>query len=94
MKKTYEKPQALIQNMAINGFVAGACSAAGNNVAVINYSETSCRYSDSQTGLVFFSSQCKDSDEDGVDIVNPNKSSPAADLCYHRPLDTLNFFSS
>lgn len=94
MKKIYEKPRAFVQDMSVGGFVAGACGSAGNDVGVLNYSENSCFYYDDQTGLTFFSYQCKDESGFGLDIVNPNKNSPAAAICYHRPLDVLNFFSS
>ena len=94
MKKVYEKPSAYIQDMSVNGFVAGACGSAGSGVGVINYSETTCYYYDAQSGLTFFSYQCKDESGFGIDIVNPNSHSPYAQICYHRPLDVLNFFSS
>lgn len=92
MKKTYEKPMAYVQDMSVNSYAAGACSDA--QAAVINYSESSCYYFDSSSGLTFFSYQCRDETGFGIDIVNPNPRSPYAQICYHRPLDMLSFFSS
>lgn len=94
MKKTYVKPKAFIQDMSVTNFVAGACGSAGSGVGILNYAETTCFYYDEQTGLTFFSYQCKDETGFGLDIVNPNDNSTAAGICYHRPLDILNFFSS
>lgn len=94
MKKAYEKPRAYIQDMSVNGFVAGACGSAGTGVGVVNYSENTCYFYDYTSGLTFFSAQCQDDTGFGVDIVNPNPSSPYAQICYHRPLDAMNFFSS
>ena len=94
MKKTYEKPVAFVQDMTVNSFVAGACASAGGNVGVINYTEDTCYYYDSQSGMTFFSAQCEDETGFGVNIVRPNPQSQFAQICYHRPLDVLNFFSS
>lgn len=92
MKKTYSKPRVYIQDMRINSFVAGACSDMG--VPTVNYDIDTCYYTDPESHMTFYSAQCEDETGWGVDIVNPNKSSPYAQLCYHRPLDVLNFFSS
>ena len=94
MKKPYTEPRAFIKDMSINGFIAGACGSAGSGVGVINHTETSCYYYDAESGLTFFSYQCKNESGFGIDIVNPNPKSPYAQICYHRPLDVLNFFSS
>ena len=92
MKKTYEKPTAYIQDMSVNCFVAGECSKA--DAAVLNYAEDSCTYTDPESYMTFFSAQCQTEDGWGVDIVNPNDTSPYAQLCYHRPLDIFTFFNS
>ena len=92
MKKTYEKPTAYIQDMSVNSFVAGACTSAGANV--LNYGESDCTYTDPENYVTFFSSNCQTTDGWGVDIVNPNDTSPYAQLCYHRPLDIFTFFNS
>lgn len=92
MKKTYEKPKAYIQDMTVNCFVAGACSDAG--VPTVGYDVDTCYYTDPESYMTFYSAQCEDGTGWGVDIVNPNASSPFAQLCYHRPLDSLAFFSS
>ena len=92
MKKKYIKPCALIQNLAVNNFVAGACLDAGGTV--VNSTEDTCFYTDPTSYMTFFSAQCADGSMWGVDIVNPNPQSPWAQLCYHRPMDALSFFSS
>lgn len=92
MKKKYIKPSALIQDMTVNSFAAGLCSDSG--AAVLHYGEDSCEYVDPQGGITFFSSNCEKGDMYSYDIVNPNPQSPFAQLCYHRPLDALAFFSS
>ena len=91
--KKYTKPIALVQDMTINAFAAGACSNAPNAI-VLNSSETSCYYQDPDSFVIFFSMQCDTNDGFGIDVVNPNPNSPYAQLCYHRPLDALNFFNS
>lgn len=95
MKKKYIKPSAMIQDMTVNSFVAGLCSSQ-NGIAVY-YAENSCTYYDEENFMTYFSDNCSDFDkygEWGVNIVNPNPQSPFAQLCYHRPLDSLSFFSS
>lgn len=92
MKKKYEKPSAFIQDMTVNCFIAGDCSS--SSAGVLGYSEDTCTYVDPESYMTFFSSQCQDDSGFGVDIVNPNDQSPYAQLCYHRPLDALTFFSS
>lgn len=93
MKKEYSKPIAVIQNMTVNSFVAGACMDAG--AFVINFNEDSCTFIDDESGMMFFSAQCDTDDGFGVNIVNPNPESPYAQLCYHRPLDSaFSFFNS
>lgn len=94
MKKRYEKPEAIVQDMRVNSFAAGACASAGEGVGVINHSEDTCYYYDAESNMTFFSAQCRDDTGFGVDVVNPNPQSPFAQICYHRPLDMLNFFSS
>ena len=93
MKKEYSKPLAIIQNMTVNSFVAGACMDAG--AAVIDFGEEDCYY-ESANGWVFFSYQCESEEFGmyGLNIVHPNDESPFAQLCYHRPLDALSFFNS
>lgn len=93
MKKDYCKPKAVVQNLAVNCFIAGACSDV-KGVAVLNFSEDSCTYFDEESFMTYFSQQCESEDGLGVNIVNPNPQSPFAQLCYHRPLDVLNFFNS
>ena len=92
MKKDYQKPMALIQELSVGGTATGACSSAG--AGVLNFAESTCYYVDDESGMVFFSKQCDDGTGFGVNIVNPNPRSPFAQLCYHRPLDVLSFFSS
>lgn len=92
MKKVYQKPAALIQDMTVNCFVAGACSKAGS--LVLDFSEDTCTYFDASSYMTFFSSQCEDGTGFGIDIVNPNKTSAFAQICYHRPADALSFFNS
>lgn len=87
MKKKYEKPMAVIQDMTVNCFVAGAC---GGGI-MVQHSETTCVY-DTGAGVKFFSFNCIS--EGGFDIVDPNTYSMFAGLCYHNPGDTSNFFSS
>lgn len=91
-KKKYIKPVAVVQCMAVNNFVAGACSDAG--AAVVQFSENSCTYCDPNNFMTYFSAQCEDDTGFGVNIVNPNPSSPFSQLCYHRPVDVLSFFNS
>lgn len=92
-KKKYVKPMAAIQCMAVNNFVAGACSDAG--AAIVHFYEDTCTYVDPSSYMIFFSQQCeKDDSGFGVDIVHPNPTSPSAQLCYHRPVDALSFFNS
>lgn len=95
MKKKYMKPSAVIQDMTVNSFAAGLCSS--QNGIAIYYAEDSCTYFDEESFSTFFSDQCEDFEkygEFGVNIVSPNPQSPFAQLCYHRPLDSLAFFSS
>lgn len=92
MKKTYEKPKVVIQDMSVNCFVAGDCSNAG--AAVLDYAEDSCTYFDEESYITFFSYQCADTSGLAIDIVHPNPASPFAQICYHRPLDVLSFFNS
>ena len=92
MKKSYTKPSAYIQDMSVNCFVAGACEEAG--AMVLGFSEDECTYYDPASNMTFFSHQCEDTTGFGVDIINPNPASPFAQLCYHRPLDVSQFFSS
>lgn len=92
MKKDYIKPVALIQDMTVNSFSAGMCSSAGG--IVVGFTEDTCTYTDDESMMTFFSHNCATGDEWSVDIVNPNSTSPFAQLCYHRPLDSLAFFSS
>lgn len=92
MKKDYQKPAALIQDMTVNSFVAGACTDAGGTLVTLT--EDTCSYTDEGSSMTFFSGNCEDGSEWGVNIVNPNSQSPFAQLCYHRPLDALSFFSS
>lgn len=92
MKKAYEKPMALVQDLTLNNFVAGACSSSG--ATPINFSEDTCTYTDESSMFTFFSSQCDKGDGFSGNIVNPNPQSPFAQICYHRPLDEFTFFSS
>lgn len=92
MKKSYERPMALVQNLAVNNFVAGACSGAGGTV--VNLSESTCTYTDESSMFTFFASQCDKGDGFSGNIVDPNPQSPFAQICYHRPLDEFSFFSS
>lgn len=93
MKKQYIKPEALVQDLTVNNFVAGACSDA--NGTVVDSTEDTCFYTGPASSyMTFFSSQCADGSQFGVNIVNPNPSSGFAQLCYHRPMDALAFFSS
>lgn len=91
MKKEYKKPSILIQDMTVNSFAAGLCSSQ-DGIAVY-YAEGNCKFTDEESGMTFFSDNCT-GDEWSVNIVNPNPQSPFAQLCYHRPLDALNFFAS
>ena len=92
VKKEYVKPQAVIQDMSVNSFMAGLCSSMGGTA--INYSEDTCSITDPDSFMTYFSDNCETDDGWGVDIVNPNVHSPYAQLCYHRPMDALTFFSS
>lgn len=92
MKKIYQKPTAFLQNLQVNSFCAGACSGAGGSV--VASTEDTCSYSDSETGFTFFSTNCADGSEWGLNIVSPNAQSPAATICYHRPLNETSFFNS
>ncbi|MCQ2479301.1 MAG: hypothetical protein MJ120_01575 [Clostridia bacterium] len=92
MKKEYKKPVVVIQDLSVNNFVAGACAQAGGTI--VNSTESSCTYTDPSSYMTFFSSQCDDGTEWSVNIVNPNPASPFAQLCYHRPMDSMSFFSS
>ena len=92
MKKMYEKPRAYIQDMTLNCYVAGACTDA--NAIVLNYGEDSCSYTDPESYVTLFGPQCQDETGWGLNILDPNISSEYATLCYHRPLDMLNFFAS
>ncbi len=92
MKKDYCKPKAVIQDMSVNCFVAGAC-ADPEGVAVLNYGEHDCVYVDANY-TIYFAEQCEDDSGFGVNILLPNNQSEYAQLCYHRPLDVLNFFNS
>ena len=92
MKKEYIKPASVIQDLTINNFVAGACADAGGTI--VDSTENDCFYTDPSSFMTFFSSQCDDGSEWSVNIVNPNPTSPYAQLCYHRPMDSLFFFSS
>lgn len=92
MKKEYIKPVSIIQDLTINNFVAGACADAGGTI--IDSTESTCTYTDPTSYMTFFSSQCDDGTEWSVNIVNPNPTSPYAQLCYHRPMDSILFFNS
>lgn len=92
MKKAYSKPVSVIQNLSLNGFVAGACSDAGGTI--VDSTENDCFYVDPTSYMTFFSAQCDDGTEWSVNIVNPSPGSIFAELCYHRPMDELSFFSS
>lgn len=92
MKKEYIKPISVIQDLSINNFVAGACADA--NGTIVNSTENDCTYTDPTSYMTFFSYQCADGTEWSVDIVHPNPTSAFAQLCYHRPMDSLMFFSS
>ena len=95
MKKKYIKPSAVIQDMTVNSFAAGLCTS--QNGTAVYYAEDTCTYYDEESMSTFFSDQCEDFEkygEFGVNIVKPNEQSVFAQLCYHRPLDALSFFSS
>lgn len=92
MKKQYIKPEALVQDLTVNNFVAGACADA--NGTIVDSAEDTCLYTDPTSYMTFFSTQCADGSAWGVNIVNPSPNSPYAQLCYHRPMDALSFFSS
>lgn len=92
MKKQYIKPESIIQELSINGFAAGACADAGGTI--VDSTENDCTYTDPMSYMTFFSAQCADGTEWSVNIVNPNPGSTYAQLCYHRPMDSLMFFSS
>lgn len=92
MKKKYEKPVIHIEDMTVNCFMCGSCSTSGG--ISLNYNEDTCTFTDPESYMTFFSDNCDTGDGWGANIVNPNPHSPYAQVCYHRPLDTVNFFSS
>ena len=77
MKKTYVKPELVVESFQLNAAVAASCSSEGGEA--INYSETQCEHDGG-----YFALDACEIPVTGADQKYDNNSSD--EFCYHGPM--------
>lgn len=84
MKKTYVKPELVVESFQLDAAVAASCSSRGKQS--IGYSQNTCTLEEEIPGLGYFGDKCAQGivvDGDGNDT-----------FCYHGPVATDAFMNS
>ncbi|MBQ8898847.1 MAG: hypothetical protein IJY86_10300 [Clostridia bacterium] len=83
MKKTYVKPELVVESFQLDAAIAASCSSQG--YIPINYGENNCTF---DNGQFFNYNNCQ------MDLTGPEGDGNDA-ICYHGPLEAgMTFISS